>query len=140
MIYPSRRLVSYSISINQLGPESLADVEVLLGGLVAASTPITASESRPKEKTLDRLKVKEEVKAKKKIAFWQGMAYACESDAHITTRFLLPLFSCVQSMVVGIDGKREKRLFGDDQWTALALSVLGIGDAIRPIMSISVSK
>lgn len=53
----------------------------------------------------------------------------------ITSRFFYEIFRGMTSQVVSIGGRSEKRIFGDDQWTALGLKAVGASrNTYRPIL------
>jgi transposase len=53
----------------------------------------------------------------------------------ITARFFYEIFRGMTSQVVSIGGRSEKRIFGDDQWTALGLKAVGASrNAYKPIL------
>ena len=57
----------------------------------------------------------------------------------ITSRFFYEIYNSLTSQVVSINGKSEKRIFGDNQWTALGLRAVGAPNAYRPMLGKSAS-
>lgn len=57
---------------------------------------------------------------------------------NITARFTYELFRNVTSQVVNINGQRDKRIHGLDQWTDIALAATGVSTrAYKPVMEIA---
>jgi transposase len=66
----------------------------------------------------------------------QGLPYHRDKPSdNITSRFFYELYRGVTTQVVEVNGRREKKIYGTNQWTELGLSAMGASPrAYKPVL------